>query len=59
MSARYVPVQIRLEPRESINNMGVLRVEVISAKGLLAADRSGKSDVSHILPGKDGCGGLM
>ncbi|ORX40969.1 C2 domain-containing protein [Kockovaella imperatae] len=44
LSARYIPVDIKLEPRESINNMGVLRVEVIGAKGLAAADRSGKSD---------------
>ena len=44
MSARFVPVNIKLEPRESINNMGVLRVDVVSAKGLMAADRSGKSD---------------
>jgi len=44
MSARYVPVNIKLEPRESINNMGVLRVDVVDAKGLRAADRSGKSD---------------
>jgi len=28
--------------------MGVLRVEVIGAKGLMAADRSGKSDVGHL-----------
>ena len=28
-------------------DMGVLRVDVISAKGLMAADRSGKSDVSR------------
>jgi hypothetical protein len=63
LSARYVPVDIRLEPRESINSklpgrystfslhwidMGVLRVDVISAKGLLAVDRSGKSDVSCV-----------
>ncbi|ORY31245.1 C2 domain-containing protein [Naematelia encephala] len=44
MTAKYVPVDIKLEPRESIMNMGLLRVEVVSAKGLMAADRSGKSD---------------
>jgi Ca2+-dependent lipid-binding protein len=44
MSARFVPVDIVLEPRESINNMGVLRVDVVGAKGLVGADRSGKSD---------------
>jgi Ca2+-dependent lipid-binding protein len=71
MTARYVPVSIVLEPRESINSkssqvkspplpdserlrggrtelmidMGILRVEVIGAKNLMAGDRSGKSDV--------------
>lgn len=62
MTARYVPVQIALEPRESINSessathelrvpaeliidMGILRVEVIGAKNIMAGDRSGKSDV--------------
>ncbi|WWD07266.1 hypothetical protein V865_005363 [Kwoniella europaea PYCC6329] len=44
LAARFVPVDIELEPRESINNMGVLRVDVLSAKGLHGADRSGKSD---------------
>nr|XP_018259792.1 uncharacterized protein I303_07863 [Kwoniella dejecticola CBS 10117]OBR81950.1 transmembrane protein [Kwoniella dejecticola CBS 10117] len=44
LAARFVPVNIELEPRESINNMGVLRVDVLSAKGLHGADRSGKSD---------------
>lgn len=61
MSSRYVPVDIKLEARESINSkimqqyrdprltfapdMGVLRVDVVGARGLKAADRSGKSDV--------------
>ena len=44
MAARYVPVQIQLEQRETINNMGVLRIDAIGAKGLAGADRSGKSD---------------
>ncbi|WRT70761.1 uncharacterized protein IL334_007760 [Kwoniella shivajii] len=44
LAARFVPVDITLEPRESINNMGVLRVHVNNAKGLHGADRSGKSD---------------
>ncbi|WWC92373.1 uncharacterized protein L201_007330 [Kwoniella dendrophila CBS 6074] len=44
LAARFVPVDIKLEPRESCNNQGVLRVDVISAKGLHGADRSGKSD---------------
>ncbi|WWD20758.1 hypothetical protein CI109_105235 [Kwoniella shandongensis] len=44
LAAKFVPVDITLEARESINNMGVLRVDVVEAKGLMAADRSGKSD---------------
>ncbi|KAJ9121636.1 hypothetical protein QFC22_002256 [Naganishia vaughanmartiniae] len=41
---KYVPVQITLEPRESINNMGQLRVDLIDGQGIRGADRSGKSD---------------
>ncbi|KAG8744411.1 hypothetical protein FRC10_010189 [Ceratobasidium sp. 414] len=44
IQAKYVPVEIKLDPRESINNMGVLRVELLDGKELAAADRSGKSD---------------
>ncbi|WVQ70782.1 hypothetical protein IAR50_000304 [Cryptococcus sp. DSM 104548] len=44
LAARFVPVKIALEPRESINNMGVLRVDVVEANGVHGADRSGKSD---------------
>nr|ODN82408.1 transmembrane protein [Cryptococcus depauperatus CBS 7841] len=44
MAARFVPINIVLKPRESINNMGLLRVDVIEAKGIYGADRSGKSD---------------
>ncbi|WVQ85964.1 hypothetical protein IAT38_008132 [Cryptococcus sp. DSM 104549] len=44
IAARFVPVNIVLEPRESINNQGILRVDVLDAKGLHGADRSGKSD---------------
>ena len=44
VAARYVPVDIKLEPRESFKNMGVLRVEVLGAKNLVGAYRSGKSD---------------
>src|ERR1700761_118189 len=60
IAAKYVPVDIKLEPRESINStfqfisrftfslmylftdQGVLRVELISAVNLHAADRGGK-----------------
>ncbi|QRV76177.1 C2 domain-containing protein [Ceratobasidium sp. AG-Ba] len=44
IQAKYVPVEIKLDPRESINNMGVLRVELLDGRDLAAADRSGKSD---------------
>lgn len=33
-----------LDPSESINNMGTLRVDVLDAEDLQAADRNGKSD---------------
>lgn len=39
--SKYVPVPVTLEPRESINNMGSLRVDVISGHDLIAADRGG------------------
>ncbi len=35
---------MELDPKESINNMGNLRVDVLSAEGLPAADSNGKSD---------------
>ncbi|KAJ9102440.1 hypothetical protein QFC21_002840 [Naganishia friedmannii] len=41
---KYVPVNITLEPRESINNMGQLRVDLIEGHSIRGADRSGKSD---------------
>ncbi|KAG6910551.1 hypothetical protein DXG01_009501 [Tephrocybe rancida] len=44
IEARYIPVPVRLEPRESMNNQGVLRVELVDAQKLRAADRGGKSD---------------
>ncbi|KAJ5895604.1 Tricalbin [Penicillium taxi] len=44
VSARYIPVQMKLDPRESINNMGTLRVEVLDAADLPSADRNGYSD---------------
>lgn len=53
-SSRYIPVNIVLEQRETVNNQGMLRVNVISAKGLMAADRGGKSDpnVTFLLNGR-------
>ena len=44
VSLRYIPVQMQLNPSESINNQGNLRVEVLDATDLPAADRNGYSD---------------
>ena len=35
---------MKLDPSESINNMGTLRVDILDGQDLPAADRSGKSD---------------
>ncbi|KAJ5109414.1 Tricalbin [Penicillium angulare] len=44
VSARYIPTQMKLDPKESINNMGTLRVDVLDAADLPSADRNGFSD---------------
>ena len=44
VSLRFVPVKMVLDPSESINNMGNLRVDVLDADNLPAADRNGYSD---------------
>lgn len=44
VSLKYIPIKMRLDPSESINNMGTLRVEVHDAADLPAADRNGYSD---------------
>ncbi|EJD04407.1 tricalbin [Fomitiporia mediterranea MF3/22] len=44
IEARYVPVDIVLEPRESINNMGILRVDLMDGRQIRGVDRGGKSD---------------
>ncbi|CAK7205058.1 Tricalbin-2 [Sporothrix eucalyptigena] len=44
VSLKYIPVQMELDPKESINNMGNLRVDVLDAENLPAADSNGKSD---------------
>ena len=41
---KYLPVQMQLDPSESINNMGTLKVDVLDAAELPAADRNGYSD---------------
>ncbi|KAL7628736.1 Tricalbin-2 [Parahypoxylon ruwenzoriense] len=44
VSLKYIPVKMQLDPSESINNMGNLRVDVLDAVDLPAADSNGKSD---------------
>ncbi|ODA82874.1 hypothetical protein RJ55_01383 [Drechmeria coniospora] len=44
VSLKYVPIKMQLDPSESINNMGKLRVDVLDAMELPSADRNGKSD---------------
>lgn len=44
VSLKYIPVKMELDPSESINNMGNLRVDVLDASDLPAADSNGKSD---------------
>lgn len=44
VSLKYIPVQMQLDPSESINNMGKLRVDVLDGSDLPSADRNGKSD---------------
>ncbi|KAK0657513.1 C2 domain-containing protein [Cercophora newfieldiana] len=44
VSLKYVPVKMVLDPSESINNMGNLRVDILDAQNLPAADSNGKSD---------------
>lgn len=52
---RYLPVQMKLDPSESINNMGTLHVDVLDADDLPSADRNGFSDpyCKFKLNGKD------
>ncbi|KAG4031408.1 hypothetical protein MFRU_009g01820 [Monilinia fructicola] len=44
VSLKYIPVKMDLDPSESINNMGKLRVDVLDAADLPSADRNGYSD---------------
>ena len=55
VSLKYLPVKMDLDPSESINNMGTLRVDVLDADDLPAADRNGFSDpyCKFELNGKD------
>ena len=55
VSMRYLPVKMELDPSESFNNAGNLRVEVLDAANLPAADRNGYSDpyCKFLLDGKE------
>jgi Ca2+-dependent lipid-binding protein len=55
VSLKYLPIQMKLDPSESFNNMGNLRVDVCDAADLPAADRNGFSDpyCKFYLNGKD------
>ncbi|KFY31117.1 hypothetical protein V493_01382 [Pseudogymnoascus sp. VKM F-4281 (FW-2241)] len=44
VSLKYIPVQMLLDPSESLNNMGTLRVDVLDGTDLPSADRNGYSD---------------
>ncbi|WFD05239.1 hypothetical protein MVES1_000567 [Malassezia vespertilionis] len=44
VSCRYIPMDVHLEPVESIVNQGALSIELIRADHLRSADRGGKSD---------------
>ncbi|KAH8120625.1 tricalbin [Phellopilus nigrolimitatus] len=44
IECRYMPVDITLEPRESINNMGIVRLDLIDGHQIRGVDRGGKSD---------------
>ncbi|WFD29258.1 hypothetical protein MSPP1_000265 [Malassezia sp. CBS 17886] len=44
LSCRYIPMDVHLEPVESVVNEGLLQVYLVSAAHLRSADRGGKSD---------------
>lgn len=55
VSMRFLPVKMQLDSSESFNNAGSLRVDVLDADDLPAADRNGKSDpyCKFLLNGKE------
>ncbi|KAF2090400.1 tricalbin [Saccharata proteae CBS 121410] len=55
VSLKYLPVKMQIDPSESFNNSGTLRVDVLDAADLPAADRNGYSDpyCKFVLNGKD------
>ncbi|ATY60831.1 membrane bound C2 domain-containing [Cordyceps militaris] len=44
VSLKYIPIKMTLDPSESINNMGNLRLDILDGVDLPSADRNGKSD---------------
>ncbi|KAF2815936.1 tricalbin [Mytilinidion resinicola] len=44
VSLKYLPIKMSLDPSESFNNSGTLRIDVLDAADLPAADRNGYSD---------------
>ncbi|KAH8690070.1 putative membrane bound C2 domain protein [Talaromyces proteolyticus] len=55
VSLRFIPALMKLDPKESINNSGDLRVDILDAADLPSADRNGFSDpyCKFKLDGKD------
>ncbi|MCJ1391843.1 hypothetical protein MMC18_004710 [Xylographa bjoerkii] len=44
ISLKYLPINMSLDPSESMSNMGTLRVDVLEGSNLPSADRNGYSD---------------
>ncbi|RHZ44602.1 hypothetical protein Glove_718g62 [Diversispora epigaea] len=44
LNVRYLPMNYKLDPSETIENMGILHVKVQNAENLIGVDRSGTSD---------------
>ncbi|KAH6917432.1 transmembrane protein [Coprinopsis sp. MPI-PUGE-AT-0042] len=44
VEARYIPVPVTLEARESANNQGIVRVDLLDGHDIRGVDRGGKSD---------------
>jgi Ca2+-dependent lipid-binding protein len=44
VEARYIPVPVILEPRETVSNQGILRVSLLDGHDIRGVDRGGKSD---------------
>ncbi|KAI9759882.1 MAG: hypothetical protein M4579_002007 [Chaenotheca gracillima] len=44
VSLKFIPVSMTLDPSESVDNQGIVHVDVLDGADLPAADRNGKSD---------------